>query len=195
MYPTLLAPVPEDSVFVDYGEDWTGAYVHVEIQCTKLYALKCQSSCAALQSILSKPTTFASWMSSKPNKQMLQNYQEAVQFCYDSGHSFVEASGTLYITTQSCEMTATCLFKISFQSETCTEDDDFEDQSFEPEVRVILTDFAPVVSKKTVVNDDSIKRVMKGAGTPSCSVKSHLGNADCKIKSQAGLAKRHILKL
>jgi len=194
MYPTLLAPVPEDSVFVDHGEGWTDAYVEVEIHCTELTAITCQSSCAALQSILSKPNTLASWMRSIPNQHMLQTYQQAVQLCYDSGHSFVEASGTLYITTQSCDMTATCIFNIGLKSDTFTEDDDFEDQSFEPEVRVILTDFAPVKSKKTM-NDDSIKLVMKGVGTPSCSVKNHLGNVDFNSQSQAGLAKRHILKL
>jgi len=103
MHRTLLALVLEDSVFVDHGEGWADAYPQVEIHCTELTALKCQSSCAALQS----------WMLSKPNKPMLQNYQQAVQFCYASSHPLVETSGTLYITTQSCGMTATCVFKVS----------------------------------------------------------------------------------
>jgi len=199
--PVFLAPVPEEAVFVDPGEVWTDAYIQAEIHCMDLNVLRCQSSFASLQSIMSTPGTFSSWMRSKPNKQMLRKYQEAVQlYCY-SGHPFVEASGTLHITTQNCDMTAACIFNVSHQSGThavSTEDDDFEDQSFEPEVRVILTDFAPVMSKKPAkksMKNDTMKLVTKCAGTPRCSVKNDLGNAQCNNQSQTRLAKRHIIQL
>jgi len=199
--PAFLTPVPEEAVLVDPGEVWTGTYLQAEIHCMNLTILRCQSSLPSLQSIMSTPGTFSSWMRSKPNDKMLKKYQEAVQLYYYSDHPSVEASGTLHITTHLGDMTATCIFNISHRSDTHadnTEDDDFEDQSFEPEVRVILTDFAPVMSKKPVkksMKNDTMKLVTKGAGTPSCSFKNDLGNEQCNSHSQTRLAKRCILQL
>jgi len=211
--PAFLPPLPEKDVFVDLDDVLTDAYIQADIHCMDLEILACQSSSAVLQSILSTPTTFHSWMCSKPNRKMLEKYQEAVQLCYDAVCPCAEAAGTLHITTQHCDMTATCVFHIGHQSGTHaanTEDDDFEDQSFEPDVSMILTDFAPVISNKPMKNDnmklapimskkrmknDKMKVVMMGVGTPRCSVKNHLGNEDCNSQSQTRLAKRNILKL
>jgi len=199
--PSFLTPVPEEAVLVDCGEVWTDAYLEAEIHFMDLNILRCQSSLASLQSIMSTPSKFFSWMNSKPNRQMLKKYQEAVQLYCFSDHPSVEASGTLHITTHHGDVTATCVFNISPQSDTHaanTEDDDFEDQRFEPEVRVILTNFAPVMSKKPMkksMKNDTMKLVTKCAGTPRCSVKNDLGNAQCNNQSQTRLAKRHIIQL
>jgi len=199
--PVFLTPVPEEAVLVDFGEVWTDAYLQAKMHWLDLNILRCQSSLASLQSIMSMPGTLSSWMHSKPNRQMLKKYQEAMQLYYFSDHLSVEASGTLHITTHHGDMTAACVFNISHPSDihtANTEDDDFEDQRFEPEVRVILTDFAPVMWKKPMKKpkkNDTMKLVAKGAGTPRRSVKKDFGNAQCNSQSQTSLAKRYILQL
>lgn len=159
----FLAPVPENDALPDQRVTWTEEFVSFKLDVTTMGVFNIQSSSKALVAALSHPRAFQCWLHEKANQKMLVEYKKALHQCY-SNHAGSDLSGTLFINKHSCQVISTCAVQI-------------KPTGSEPDCTVTLSRFRAEFSNK-LAKCDSTHTIRMTQGTPSCSVKTRLGNCD-----------------